>query len=189
MSKEPYQIILADPPWLYNARNNKNTKFGKGMHIYNGMHLDKICSYLRDENIEVADNAALFMWTTCPKLYDPKHPSQSYAGKVMEEWGFRFATVAFTWVKTNPKKGNYFFGPGYYTASNVELCLLGIRGKMRPISNLISQLVIAPRGKHSAKPPEVREKCVQLFGELNRIELFARERVEGWDCIGDQLPA
>lgn len=185
---EPYQIIYADCPWIYNARNNKNTKFGLGMHRYSGMSLDKLCSYLIDNDIKVADNAALFLWATCPKLYTPKTPSVGYAGKVMESWGFRYATVGFTWAKTYPKKGTYFFGPGYYTASNVELCLLGIRGKMKPIDNTISQLVVSPISRHSEKPAEIHDLIVRLFGDLPRIELFARRYVDGWDATGDQLP-
>lgn len=183
-----YEILYADVPWAYNARKNKHTKFGQGMHRYPGMSVDKMCTYLEEEKIQVADNAALFFWTTCPKLLDPKHASTSLAGRVMEAWGFRFVTVAFTWVKTYHPSGKFFFGPGYYTASNVELCLLGIRGRMKPVSNYVSQLVTAPVGAHSAKPPEVRDRIVRLFGDRPRIELFARQRVPGWDALGNQLP-
>jgi len=78
----------------------------------------------------------------------------------------------------------------------MELCLLGIKGKIKPITNKISQVIIAPRGNHSAKPPEVRNKIVELFGDLPRIELFARKpdgelfenkSFKNWDCIGNEV--
>lgn len=73
-----YNIILADPPWLYNARNNPQTKFGSGMHIYNGMTTKDLCSLPVSE---IADtNCALFLWVTFPRLTDGL--------EVMKAWGF-----------------------------------------------------------------------------------------------------
>jgi N6-adenosine-specific RNA methylase IME4 len=37
---------------------------------------------------------------------------------------------------------------------------------------------------HSVKPPVIRERIVQLFGNRSRVELFARQKIEGWDAIG-----
>ena len=34
--------------------------------------------------------------------------------------------------------------------------------------------------------PEVRERIVELFGDIPRIELFARESMSGWDCWGNE---
>lgn len=73
----------------------------------------------------------------------------------------------------------------YYTKSNCEVCLLGIKGKLKPITNTISRCIISERREHSRKPDEVRERIVQLFGNLPRIELFARQKQEGWDCWGN----
>ena len=90
-------------------------------------------------------------------------------------------------MKTNPKNVRPFFGIGYYTKSNCEVCLLGIRGKMKPVSNYVSSLVVSPRRNHSQKPDEVREKIVELFGDIPRIELFARKTYNGWDAWGDEI--
>lgn len=67
-----------------------------------------------------------------------------------------------------------------------EVCLMGIKGKMKPVSNSVSSCVISPRREHSRKPDEVRERIVDLFGDVPRIELFARQWAEGWDCWGNQ---
>ncbi|GHU89990.1 hypothetical protein FACS1894202_09080 [Clostridia bacterium] len=128
---------------------------------------------------DIADvNCALIMWATFPKL--------SEALRVMDAWGFRFVTVAFNWFKTD-KNGKPFFGVGYYTKSNSEIALLGICGKMKPASNFISQVVVSERERHSKKPDIVRQKIVELFGDLPRVELFAREKADGWDSWGNEV--
>lgn len=171
-----YSIVLADPPWLYNARNNKNTKFGGGAGgHYPCMTLDEICSLPVDSITE--ENCALFLWVTFPRLKEGL--------KVMESWGFGYRTVGFTWLKTN-KDGSPFFGIGYYTKSNAEVCLLGIKGKMPVVSNNISQVILEPKTRHSAKP-KIHNKIVQLFGQLPRVELFARDTVDGWDTFGNEV--
>ena len=71
---------------------------------------------------------------------------------------------------------------------NAELCLLATKGQPHRISKSVKQIVLAPRGRHSEKPAEVRERIVSLLGEQNRIELFARQYAEGWDCWGNEAP-
>ena len=103
----------------------------------------------------------------------------------MKAWGFKYKTVAFTWVKTNKKSPSWFVGLGYYTRANPEICILGIRGKAPAKKSCsVRQLVVNPIGDHSTKPPCVRERIVELFGDVPRIELFARQKVEGWDSWG-----
>ncbi len=68
--------------------------------------------------------------------------------------------------------------------SNAEVCLLATRGKMTPRSNSVSSAVLTPRREHSRKPDVVRERIAELFGDVPRIELFARQKVSGWDAWG-----
>ena len=72
---------------------------------------------------------------------------------------------------------------GRWTMGNIEICLLAVKGKPKRIIKNIKQLVIAERKRHSEKPPEVRNRIVELMGDLPRIELFARQKTEGWDII------
>lgn len=144
---------------------------------------------------EITDrNCALFMWGTYPKLRD--------AFQVMDGWGFEYKTVAFTWVKLIPKWVDRFytclenthpehfisklfhFGLGYWTHGNPEIVLLGTKGKPKRVSKFVANLVIAPRGRHSAKPPEVRDRIVELIGDVPRLEMFARDSAPGWDATG-----
>ena len=55
------------------------------------------------------------------------------------------------------------------------------------ISNRIHQFIISPLREHSQKPDEVREKIVALMGDLPRLELFARQKTDGWDVWGNEV--
>jgi len=173
-----YNIIYADPPWKYNSRTNHKTRFrgGAGGH-YNLMTMDEIKALPIPDL--AADNCALFLWCTFPYLDEQI--------KLFKYWGFDYKTIGFNWIKTNSKNNKPFFGVGYYTKSNPEPCLLGIKGKMKPIDNTISNIIISPRQEHSKKPDDVRIKIVQLFGDLPRIELFARQKTAGWDVWGNEV--
>ena len=78
-----------------------------------------------------------------------------------------------------------FFGIGHYTKSNCEVCLIGVKGKPKIIDDTISSAIISPRQEHSRKPDIIRDKIVQLCGDLPRIELFARQKIPNWDAWGD----
>lgn len=175
--KKKYNIILADPPYPYNARSNSKTLFGTGASgKYKVMSWEDIYNLPVHEICE--DNCALFLWTVPPFM--PK------CLKTIEAWGFRFITKAFNWVKVD-KKNEYRLLPGYYTGSNSEDCYLGIKGKMEVVDKGVRQVISTTLRRHSQKPEEARDRIVQLFGDLPRIELFARERILGWDAWGDGL--
>jgi len=182
-----YDVILADPPWYYNKRNNPNTKFGLGAGgHYSVMPLDGILNMgmfasqdLPSIRMLANDNAVLFLWSTCPHLKD--------AVRVIDFWGFRYCTVAFVWVKTTKDGSKYLHLPGYYTSSNVELVLLGARGSMEPAVPMLSQIVEAPRLAHSEKPKMVRDRINLMYPNARKIELFARKRVEDWDAWGNEV--
>lgn len=106
---------------------------------------------------------------------------------VLKAWGFRYATSAFTWVKTNSVSGTPRTGPGYYTASNVEVVLLGIKGRMPPARRLLNSVIMHPLMEHSKKPEEVQDKIELMYPNANKLELFARRERKGWTCTGDQL--
>lgn len=176
--KKKYNIIYADPPWSYRDKRNKHPRFCGGALVhYNTMTIDEIKN-LQVGNIANAD-CMLFLWATFPNLQE--------ALDTIRAWGFTYKTLGFSWIKTNKNNGNPFFGTGYYTKSNCEVCLIGVKGRPIKISNSVSSVVIEPRGRHSEKPPVVRDRIVQLCGDLPRIELFARERVLGWDCWGNEI--
>jgi N6-adenosine-specific RNA methylase IME4 len=84
--------------------------------------------------------------------------------------------------------GGLFWGMGQSTRTNTEVCLIGVRGKLGRESGGVHQVVLAPPGRHSEKPGEVRDRIVQLLGDRPRIELFARQRAKGWHAWGNEVP-
>lgn len=127
-----------------------------------------------------AKNSVLLMWAIDPML--------NVALEVIKAWGFIFKTLGFYWVKENVKSGGFFTGLGYYTRANPEQCLLATRGAgLKRKDRSVPRLIVAPRGRHSEKPVEAYNRIEQLFGNVSRIELFARNRRSGWDAFGNQV--
>lgn len=181
--EETFDIIYADPPWDYGGKmqfDKSSTKKGnpnweKDIFISAAnfqyptvktkdlmkMPLHKICK----------PDCLLFMWVTNPHL--------AQGIRLGEAWGFEYKTVAFVWDKMN-------HNPGQYTMSNCELCLVFKKGRIptpRGARN-IQQLVRSPRREHSRKPDEVRRNIELMFPTQNKIELFAREKPDGWSVWG-----
>lgn len=102
-----------------------------------------------------------------------------------------YKTAAFVWVKKNRKSDTPFWGMGAYTRANAEICLLGVTPDFRASeqikSHAVHQIIEAPVMEHSIKPDETRRRIVELLGDVPRIELFARQRVPGWDAWGDEI--
>ena len=125
-------------------------------------------------------NSCIFLWVTDAHIKE--------GIEVMESWGFKYVTVAFIWEKVT-KNGITVANLGSWTMKNYEICLFGTKGRMlqHKKCNNIYQKVVAERTKHSKKPHEVRKRIELLFGDLPRIELFAREKAEGWDVWGNEV--
>jgi len=169
-----YQIIYADPPWQYRGKMMN----GSVTDHYSVMGLQDICNLPVKE---IADeNSILFLWVTMPKLNEVMG--------VIKAWGFEYKSCAFCWVKMNKKSTDtYFMGQGRWTRANAELCLLATKGKPKRISASVRQLITYPLLWHSKKPAIVRKRIVELCGDLPRIELFARQKTEGWDVWGNEV--
>lgn len=170
-----YQIIYADPPWSYGDRMS-----GRGgvLDHYKTMTNEEIYNLPIKDIAE--DECVLLLWATSPLLPE--------ALKTIESWGFKYKTVAFCWNKQT-KTGKWVSNLGKWTMGNIEICLLGVKGspnKWRQ-DKAIKQLVVAERTKHSKKPDEVRDRIVKLFGDRPRVELFARQKTDGWDVWGNEV--
>lgn len=169
-----YNIIYADPPWQFSNKNTGGSMSSGSANQYAVMTLDDICN-LPVPDI-TADNAFLFMW------WVSSQPHEALA--VVDAWGFTLKTMTgFNWVKRT-KHNKPFFGMGFYTRQGSENCLIAVKGKPKIYSHSVRAVFEAKVGRHSAKPPVVRDKIVGLAGDLSRIELFARDRVPGWDAWG-----
>lgn len=171
-----YNIIYADPPWSFKTYSDKGKGKSADNH-YPVMSIDDIKN-LPIQHI-VGDDCVLFLWVTFPLLKE--------GIEVLESWGFTYKTVGFNWVKRNKVSDSWFWGLGYWTRSNSEICLLGTKGKPKRLSAGVHQIVDDRIMRHSKKPDTVRQRIVELCGDLPRIELFAREKPLGWDVWGNEV--
>ncbi len=193
-----YDLIYADPPWQYgNTVSN-----GAANNHYSTMSMADL------KRLPVwqlaAENSVLAMW------YTGTHNRE--AVELAEAWGFRVRTMkGFTWVKLNQNAGGRFdkalaegalvdftdllemldaetrMNGGNYTRSNTEDVLIATRGSGRErASASVKQVVHSCLGEHSEKPWAVRHRLEQLYGDVSRIELFAREEWPGWDRWGNE---
>jgi len=179
--KNKYSIIYADPPWNYIQSGSKKHSRGMAKQHYSTMVTEDICK-IPVKSI-TTEQSICFMWATFPNI--------SEALKVLDCWGFTYKTVAFTWIKKNRKSNSLFWGMGAYTRANAEICLLGISPKLKATefvkSHKVHSVVVSSIEQHSKKPDVIRDKIVELCGDLSKIELFARQNPIGWDCFGDEI--
>ena len=181
LPNKKYNIIYADPPWSFSS---------KELQKYGGVRFTSMDKHYQTQsknwikelpikNISKND-CALFMWTTDAHIKE--------AIETIESWGFKYITIAFVWEKKT-KTGKTVANLGAWTMKNYEICLLGTKGAMlkhKKVNN-IYQKVEEVRTKHSKKPSKVRKNIEELFGNLPRIELFARQKVSGWDAWGNEI--
>ena len=176
-----YQIIYADPPWEYSFSGTRNQAKPDD---YSTLNKQELCQI--DIKSLAADNSILLMWVIFPHL--------DWAFDVMQAWGFRYITNAFTWIKENRTGYGLFWGMGHYTRSNAELCLLGKRGDGLPVvDHGVHSVITTPISKHSKKPPVIKNHIEAMFGAVTRVELLARKEpelfnsFEGWDVWGNEV--
>lgn len=193
-----YQLIYVDPPWQYGNKISN----GAAENHYDTMSLAEL-KHLPVWEV-AADDAVLAMW------YTGTHTEEAI--ELAEAWGFRIRTMkGFTWVKLNQNAERRFnkaiaegelvdfndllsmlnsetrMSGGNYTRANTEDLLIATRGiGLERVNASIKQVVYSCLGEHSEKPWEVRHRLEKLYGDVSRVELFARESWPGWDRWGNQ---
>lgn len=164
-----YSLIYADPPWRYEFSETESREIE---NQYPTMDLDAI--KLIPVATWTAPDAMLFLWATSPKLEE--------AMSVLTAWGFGYRTC-MVWVKDK-------IGMGYYARQQHELLLIGRRGepKVPEPGDRPPSVIVAPRTEHSAKPPEVYDLIERMYPGQKYLEMFARNRRDGWEPWGNQVP-
>jgi N6-adenosine-specific RNA methylase IME4 len=173
-----YGVILADPPWAY--RSSSDSANGAVSSQYSTMEPDALQAIPVGD--WAADDCALFMWATWPKLDE--------AIPLIQSWGFRYVT-GMPWVKTVPSAMTIRTGIGFWFQSATEMVLVGTRGSVsrQGQARMIGLLTGEPRqfyspiGRHSAKPEGLQDWIEAEFAGPY-LELFARRERAGWDCWG-----
>jgi N6-adenosine-specific RNA methylase IME4 len=172
-----YKVIYADPPWQFNNKNTGGSLSSGAANHYDVMTHEDICQLPVQDIAD--DDCILFMWWVASQ------PEEAL--RVVKSWGFTLKTMTgFVWDKET-KHGKDFFGMGFYTRQGSENCLIAVKGKPQKVSSSVRAVTRAKVGKHSEKPNVFNDKIVELMGDVPRIELFARNTVDGWDSWGKGL--
>ena len=174
-SNEFYDCIAIDPPWQYDARVNDKTH--RGRMDYPTMPIKDILAL--SVNQLAADNAVLWLWVTNSFLQE--------GFQCLDAWGFQYKTV-LTWVKMS-SKGTPHIGLGNWLRNATEQCLFAVKGDVKSFSKQgilkgDANVIFAPRREHSRKPEEFYELVSKLSPEGKKLEMFSRQRREGWDVWG-----
>ncbi|MCP5016888.1 MAG: DNA methyltransferase [Ketobacter sp.] len=174
-----YKTILADPPWQYQ---NKGVEGAAEKH-YPTMKKHE----LRGLNVEAISTpeTVLIMWATWPLVDE--------AIALGTAWGFSYVT-GFPWVKLQLSPTFDLFGephivPTYGTGFWVRGCSEPIfifkrKEAKVPATDFLG--LISERMKHSKKPASIYHYAETSF-QSPRVELFARQKRDGWDSIGNGI--
>lgn len=160
-----HRTILADPAWSYNTAKALR---GVAADQYGTMQTKEIAA-LPVEAVAAKD-AVLLLWATNPLLPD--------ALRVMDSWGFTYKT-ALTWCKNT-------VGVGFWLRGQTEHVLIGTKGKPPLPKVAPSSVLHADNPGHSCKPRSFYP-VAEALGLAPRLELFARQRRQGWASWGNQL--
>ena len=172
-----YQIIYADPPWRFSQGIQRRSTF-KEAHKE---EINKHYETMSDKDIIAMnvgyiseEHSILLMWTTDAHL--------EVAIKALSNWGFKYKTIAFVWNKVKPSIGKY-------NVKQCEVCLLATKGKAHHLVTSFKerQYIEEKKEKHSKKPIEIKERISRMFSGASKVELFAREKTEGWDVWGNEV--
>lgn len=172
MPTDKYRIVYADPPWKYGDTREGLEKWAgtAAEDHYPTMSIDDLC-LLPIKNI-VTPDAVLFMWVTSPLLGE--------CWPVIEAWGFKYK-ASFIWDKV---RHNF----GHYNSVRHEILLLCTRGSCLPDgeATIDSVISIERNARHSEKPKDFMHLIESMYKTGNKIELFSRDKNNGWDSWGNE---
>ncbi|MEM7507645.1 MAG: MT-A70 family methyltransferase [Pseudomonadota bacterium] len=186
-----YDLIMADCAWLFENWSEAGTEKNASSQ-YDCMELDDIKALPVGHFAK--PNALLWLWATNPML--------PQAIETLQAWGFKFVTAGH-WVKTT-KNDCLNMGPGYvlrcsgepYLIAVNEDCeaidegspfLIGSVGSPSTVAKNVRSVILGRIRGHSRKPEEAYRACEALLPNARRLDLFSRQRREGWDVAGNEI--
>jgi len=172
-----FSTLMLDPPWRFMNRTGKVAPEHKRLARYKTLALSEL------EQLPVADLAMpkshIYLWCPNALLADGLH--------LLKAWGFTYKTN-LVWYKIRKDGGPDGRGVGFYFRNVTEMVLFGVKGKMRTLApgRRQTNIIIHRKREHSRKPPTLYD-IIEDCSPGPHLELFARERREGWYVWGDQI--
>ncbi|HEY2909170.1 MAG TPA: MT-A70 family methyltransferase [Gemmataceae bacterium] len=171
-----YGTILIDPPWRFANRTGKMAPEHKRLRRYETMDFDQIRAL--PVGSLALPKSHLYLW--CPNALIREGLD------ILQAWGFLYKTN-LVWLKVRKDGGPDGRGVGFYFRNVTELILFGIKGGLRTKAPGRSQVnsIITRKQEHSRKPDEQYD-LIEACSPGPYLELFARQKREGWTSWGDQ---
>lgn len=170
-----YGMVMADPPWRHARWSDRGSNRAPDQH-YSTMTMSDI------KAIRVADfcprDAWLWLWV--PGCFADQGPA------VLDAWGFQFVTFGFWGKITKSQPVRPAIGTGYVLREAGEPFIIGKIGNPAVLDRGIPSLILEPRREHSRKPEKAYQHAERMAPSAYRLDLFSRQKREGWDCMGDE---
>jgi N6-adenosine-specific RNA methylase IME4 len=184
-----YAAVVIDPASRFKSytsiqSQNPSSRRDNERH-YKTMSFAELAA-LPVKELAAPSGCHLFLWASGPFL--------PQALKLIDAWGFKYSTRAFTWLKTKCAwdghsplaESDFSIGLGLTTRAQTEVVILGRRGNCRRRRKDVRELILAPRREHSRKPDEFYHR-VEQYCDGPFVDLFAREQARGWAAWGDEV--
>jgi N6-adenosine-specific RNA methylase IME4 len=177
-TNKQYDLIYADPPWRQSKGGKKNVRpKSSGEELdYPVCSIGEIKEHLKTVVSLTNENSILFLWTIDKYLFE--------AQEIAESLGYKLH-ARMIWNKVTGIPAAFTVRYGH------EYLLYMYRGKLTPVAleerGKIHTVFTERVKKHSQKPEEAYRVIERLYPSLNKIEMYARNMRDGWDCWGNEV--
>lgn len=173
-----YDLIYADPPWKQSRGGKKSVRpntSGKPLE-YQTLSLDDISNHIKTASELTSENSILFLWTIDKYLFE--------AQKIAEDLGYKLH-ARMIWDKVNGIPAAFTIRYGH------EYLLYMYKGKLLPVNKeergKIHSVFREKTTRHSKKPNVAYEIIERLYPNARKLEMYARNERDGWDCWGNEV--
>ena len=173
-----YGIFYSDPPWAQKKGGLRKSRPNQDRELdYQTLTVDGIKEIHREFFLSGSTNHNVFMWTIDKYLHQTE--------KMMEELGYSLH-ARIVWDKENG------VAPAFTVRYTHEYLLwFYVKGKMlKPSIEMRGKYTTVLRERstvHSKKPECAYRMIEDMFPDARKIELFARNRREGWQSWGNEV--
>lgn len=173
-----YDLLYVDPPWKQSKGGHKSVRpnsSGKKLD-YAVCTLAEIEDHLRIADSHTGENAILFLWTIDKYLFE--------AQQIAEKLGYKLH-ARMIWNKVTGIPAAFTVRYGH------EYLLYMYKGKLTPVAKeqrgKIHTVFTEQVTKHSKKPVVAYEIIEKLYPTQAKLEMYARNERDGWDCWGNEV--
>jgi N6-adenosine-specific RNA methylase IME4 len=177
MQKASYKVFMVDPPWQQRKGGCRKIRPGQGrLFNYATMPINEIFRLL-DERvfISAAGDHCVFIWAI--EKYLQECETQ------MTQRGYK-RHCRLVWDKTNG------IAPAFTIRFCHEYLLWYYKQRLLPVASgyrgKFTSVFAEPSREHSRKPDCSYHMVDCLYPGLPKIDVFSREKRNGWDQYGDE---